>query len=195
MQKVHIAVFASGTGTNAENLFNYFKENPRIAVSVLVCNRKGAPVIQKAIDHNVAVQEINRDLWQDEGYMLNMLASYKIDLIVLAGFLWLVPQFLVKAFPDRIINIHPALLPKYGGKGMYGGFVHEAVRSSGDLETGITIHLVDENYDEGKTLFQAVCPVTPHDTPDDIAKRVHELEYEHFPRVIESEAEKILNKR
>jgi phosphoribosylglycinamide formyltransferase-1 len=188
MSKIHIAVFASGNGTNAENLFKYFHDHPEIEICLLVCNKKGAPVIQKAIDNNVPVQEINREIWQNEEYILNMLESYKTDLIVLAGFLWLVPGFLISKYSNKILNLHPALLPKYGGHGMYGMKVHESVRKNNETESGISIHLVNNNYDEGQILFQQSCPVLPDDTPQDIADKVHRLEYACLPATVEKYA-------
>jgi phosphoribosylglycinamide formyltransferase-1 len=188
----HIAVFASGTGTNAENIIKYFQQRGTGKVVLLACNKKEAPAIGKAKALGVDVLVFDRALWTDENGMLTALKPHNIDLIVLAGFLWLVPEYLVKAYPNRIINIHPALLPKYGGKGMYGDKVHATVLENREEETGITIHYVNDKYDEGEVIFQARCGVDyANDSAEAIAKKVHALEYEHFPRVIEEVLEKL----
>ena len=161
-----IAIFASGSGSNAENIINYFKNDTENVVKIVFCNKPDAYVLERS------------DL------VLNELKRLDIDLIVLAGFLWKVPDAIIDAYPDRVINIHPALLPSYGGKGMYGMKVHEAVIAAGEKESGITIHHVDNHYDEGTTIFQAKCDIVPGDTPETLATKVHALEYEHFPRVI-----------
>lgn len=183
MNKKRLAIFASGSGSNAENFFNYFKDSDDIHTSLLVSNRKDAYVLERAYKHNVPSKIIQRKDFYESNQVVEVLKSSKIDYVILAGFLWLIPKNLIEAFPDRIINIHPSLLPKYGGKGMYGMKVHEAVKSAGEKESGITIHLVNEKYDEGRILFQKSTPVTSEDTPEDIANKVHQLEYEYFPHV------------
>ncbi|TNE60331.1 MAG: phosphoribosylglycinamide formyltransferase [Bacteroidetes bacterium] len=180
----HIAIFASGTGSNARKIIEYFKQRPEVTVSLVISNKQNAGVLEIAREHGVPTLHIRRDTFYGTESILDELAAHHIDFIVLAGFLWLVPAYLVRAFSRRIVNIHPALLPKYGGKGMYGHHVHEAVKAAGETETGITIHYVNEEYDEGAVIFQARCPVEPADTPDDIARKVHELEHRHFPEVI-----------
>ncbi len=181
----NIAIFASGSGTNAENIIQFFKNKENIEVKLILSNKKDAYVIKRAENHNIPVILFNKDTLYNSNDLLIILNEFNIDLIVLAGFLWLMPQNLIKAYPDKIINIHPALLPKYGGKGMYGRYVHEAVLKNKDIESGITIHYVNEIYDEGIIIFQAKCPVYNTDTPEILAKRIHKLEYEYFPKVIE----------
>ncbi len=183
-EKKKLAIFASGSGTNAEEIFKHFQHHPRIEVVLLLSNKPDAFALARAKKFNVASRVFNKAQFQDET-VLGWLIEFGVTHIVLAGFLWLIPEYLIKKFPNRIVNIHPALLPKYGGKGMYGSKVHEAVKESGDTETGITIHLVNEKYDEGKVLFQDTCEVKPSDSPDDIANKIHQLEHKHFPRVIE----------
>ena len=180
-----IAVFASGNGSNAQAIAEYFNKGNEARIIVILSNRKDAFVIQRAADLSIPAIVFNRSEFYDTDKITNYLIEQKIDLVVLAGFLWLLPPSLVKAFPNRIINIHPALLPKFGGKGMYGNFVHEAVVESGDTESGITIHYVNECYDEGQIIFQAHCKVDHSDTADSLAAKIHELEYAHFPRVID----------
>lgn len=180
-----IAIFASGTGTNAKKIIEYFRTNPHIQVSFIVSNKKDAPVLDVASENNIDTLVINRREFYETEQLLQHLHERNIDFIVLAGFLWLIPEYLVRAYPNKMVNIHPALLPKYGGKGMYGKHVHEAVRAAGDRESGITIHYVNENYDEGDIIFQAKCGLSPNDTSQDIAKKVQVLEHEHFAPVIE----------
>ncbi|PLX11701.1 MAG: phosphoribosylglycinamide formyltransferase [Marinilabiliales bacterium] len=180
-----IAIFASGSGTNAENIINFFKENKKIEISFIFSNNKNAYVIQRAINHGIKYHIFSRPEFYESNTVLEILQDNNIDFIVLAGFLWLVPETLVKAYPNKIINIHPALLPKYGGKGMYGSKVHEAVVKNKEKESGITIHYVNNEYDKGNVIFQAKCSVLATDTPDDVTKKVHELEYAHFPKVID----------
>lgn len=180
-----IAIFASGGGSNAVKIKNYFDNVSDIQVAALVCNNPKAGILDKVQDWNIEVIQINRDNFYQSEEVVNQLKELKIDYIALAGFLWLIPQNLLAGFPNRIINIHPALLPNYGGKGMYGMNVHSAVRANNESETGITIHFVNENYDEGAIIFQAKTKVELNDAPEDIANKVHALEYEHFPRVIE----------
>jgi phosphoribosylglycinamide formyltransferase 1 len=180
-----IAIFASGSGSNAENIALYFKGNQQAEVSLILSNRADAFVLERARKLGIPSMVFRRSEFYETEKVLEVLREYRIDLLVLAGFLWLVPDYLLKAYPWRIVNIHPALLPKYGGKGMYGEKVHQAVRESGDKVSGITIHYVNEHYDEGQIIFQATCDVTPADTPETIAQKVHKLEYEHYPKEIE----------
>lgn len=178
-----IAVFASGTGTNALEIIRHFSDHHLARVALVLCNKPGARVIQHALDYNIPLTLFKRR--ELATAVLDDLLRSQIDFIVLAGFLLKIPENLVEAFPDKIVNIHPALLPKYGGKGMYGQRVHEAVIAAGDTESGITIHLVNEFYDEGETLFQATCPVTPNDTPQSLARKVQQLEHQYYPKIIE----------
>lgn len=180
----HIAVFASGSGTNAENIIRYFFESKIAQVSLVLSENMDAFVLKRAEKMGVPTIVFNLDELKS-GVVTAKLIEHNIDFIVLAGFLKLIPINLLSSFPKRIVNIHPALLPKYGGKGMYGMKVHKAVIEAGELESGISIHLVNENYDEGNILFQAKCPVIPCDEPETLAERVHSLEYEYFPPVIE----------
>lgn len=185
---INLAVFASGAGSNAEKIidyFNYHQAKKGIRVSVIVCNKPGAGVLNVAANNNIPVILIEKErFFRGDGYVPELKAA-KIDAIILAGFLWKVPAALVQAYNGKILNIHPALLPKYGGKGMYGNFVHEAVIAAGDTESGITIHVVDEQYDHGHHIFQAICPVLPDDTAATLAARIHTLEHANYPRVIE----------
>ena len=184
--KQHIAVFASGTGSNAQKIIDHFNAADRGAkVVLIVCNNPKAGVLQIAEKENIPTLVIERKKFYEDSY-LDELDKYKIDLIVLAGFMWKVPDKLIHAYQNKIINIHPALLPKYGGKNMYGNFVHEAVLKAGEIESGITIHYVDEIYDHGKILFQAKCKVDEGDTAETLAKKIHALEHEHYPQIIES---------
>lgn len=180
-----LAIFASGSGSNAQNIIDYFSNNKKAEVVLILSNKPTAYVIERAKSADVPYKVFNRDEFYQSLQILEWMREYRIDFIVLAGFLWLVPDYLVEAFPNRIVNIHPALLPKYGGKGMFGGHVHEAVIAHNETETGITIHYVNKRYDEGNIVFQASCPVLPGDTADDVASRVHQLEYEHFPKIID----------
>lgn len=179
-----VAVFASGNGSNAQAITEYLNKGNEARIVVILSNRKDAFVIQRAASLSIPTIVFNRSEFYDTDKITNYLIDRKIDLVILAGFLWLLPPSLVKAFSNRIVNIHPALLPKFGGKGMYGHFVHEAVVKSGDTESGITIHYVNEHYDEGQIIFQARCMVDHTDTADSLAAKIHELEYAHFPRVI-----------
>ncbi len=180
-----IAIFASGSGSNAENIANYFKESKEVEIALIVANNPEAYVIERARKLNIPCEIVTKTDFMAADGIVDMMHRYGIDFIVLAGFLLLVPKKLIDAYPSRIVNIHPALLPKHGGKGMYGDRVHKAVVECGDTESGITIHLIDAEYDKGTTFFQAKCAVLPTDTPDDVAAKVHALEYEHFPHVIE----------
>jgi phosphoribosylglycinamide formyltransferase-1 len=181
----NIAIFASGTGSNARKIVEYFEGSASVTVALIASNRKDAPVLDYAREKGIPVMLLNRESFYETQDALRDLQARSIDLIVLAGFLWLAPAYLIHAFENRIINIHPALLPKFGGKGMYGHFVHEAVLASGEKESGITIHLVDEQYDHGKTLFQASCPVLDSDTPETLARSVQQLEHLYFPKIID----------
>ena len=182
--KKRIAIFASGSGTNTEKIIQYFKNNDDICIASVFCNKPDAYVITRAQNHYIPVFTFNKNDLVATNKVLNLLIEQKADYIVLAGFLWLVPEHIIKAFNGRIINIHPALLPAYGGKGMYGDNVHKKVWENGEPETGITIHLVNDKYDEGKIIFQAKIPIKRQDTPETIAAKVHELEYEHYPEQI-----------
>jgi len=180
-----MAVFASGAGSNAQKIIDHFSEsNKGGEVALVVCNKAGAGVLQIAAKENVPAITIDKEKFFRGNSVVPDLKSYGIDLIVLAGFLWKIPQSLIDAYPRRIINLHPALLPKYGGKGMYGAFVHEAVLNAGELETGITIHYVDEHYDHGDIIFQAKCAVNNDDT-ESLSKKIHTLEHQYYPVIIE----------
>lgn len=183
---INAAIFASGEGTNADNLITYFKNDTRIKIKLVITNRDDAGVIKKAEDHKKTVQIISKEaLTNYTDQIIEFLKGEKIDLIILAGFLLKIPEKLVQAFPDKIVNIHPALLPNYGGKGMYGMKVHEAVIANKDKESGITIHYVNEEYDKGRIILQVKCEIGTNDTAQDLAQKVHALEYEHFPKAIE----------
>lgn len=184
-----IAIFASGGGSNAESLVKYFNGHEEISVAYFLTNNPEAGVIQRGKKLGIPTLVFSKKNFAESTQIVDFLISQKIDLVVLAGFLWLIPTSLIKAFPDKIINIHPALLPKYGGKGMWGHHVHEAVVANKETESGISIHLVNEKYDEGKILFQSKCQVSPEDSPEDVAAKVLKLEHEHFARVVE----KVLN--
>lgn len=179
-----IALFASGSGTNAQNIIEYFSDNEQVKVDSLWSNKPTAFALKRAEKLNIETFVLTREQFYQSDEIVERLKKRRVDLIVLAGFLWLIPKNLIDNF--TIINIHPALLPKYGGKGMYGMNVHRAVIDSGDSESGISIHFVNEKFDEGEVIFQARCPVFPDDTPEKLAERVHQLEYSHFPRVIEN---------
>jgi phosphoribosylglycinamide formyltransferase 1 len=183
--KYRIAIFASGNGSNAEAIVQYFKAHSSITVALVLSNNVDAYVLERARNSGIQAKSFSREEYKQPGKVIEYLSEAKITHIVLAGFLWLIPEYLIKLYPDRIVNIHPALLPKFGGKGMYGNRVHEAVKLAGEKETGITIHLVNEHYDDGKVLFQGSCSITSDQTPGDIAKCVRELEHKHYPAVIE----------
>lgn len=190
--EVRYAIFASGSGTNARELIKYFKTHPGYGTVVLiVCNRRDAGVLEVAKEHRVPTVVINSAQLQDEHFFSPILNQYQVNSIVLAGFLLKVPSYLVAAYPDRMVNIHPALLPKYGGKGMYGHYVHRAVIEQGEQESGITIHLVNERYDEGPILFQERCTVETGDTPETLAKKIQALEWQHFGPVVARYFEKL----
>lgn len=185
LEPVKLAVFASGSGSNAEKLIQYYKTSPVARVVLLVCNKPDAGVLSIATREGVPTLLIEKERFFRGDAYLPELQSVGIGLVVLAGFLWKIPQPLITAYPRRMINIHPALLPKYGGRGMYGQYVHEAVLQAGEVESGITIHYVDEHYDSGDIIFQTACPVLPSDGPADVARRIHALEHLHYPRVVE----------
>jgi len=185
----NLVIFASGSGSNAENLVNYFQDHSHIRVTEIVSNNPNAYVHQRANNLGVPSRTFSKEAFADVSFLKTL---ENVDYIILAGFLWLIPGYLVEAFPNKIINIHPALLPRYGGKGMYGEHVHKAVIKAKEKESGITIHLVNEVYDEGESLFQAKCSIEETDTPELLVEKIHQLEYTHFPEVVEryiSEAE------
>ena len=187
----NIVVFASGAGSNAKQIINYFRNSALARVVLVACNKPGAGVIAIAEKENIPVLIIEKErFFRGDGFVPEF-QKLNTDLIVLAGFLWKIPQSLIEVYPRRIVNIHPALLPKYGGKGMYGAFVHEAVLSAGDVQSGITIHYVDEHYDNGDIIFQTACPVLERDTAEALAQRIHQLEHLHYPQVIEALLQKM----
>jgi phosphoribosylglycinamide formyltransferase-1 len=181
-----IALFASGSGSNVENIANYFENHNEVEISLVLSNKKDAFVLERAKKLNIPSSVFSREAFYSSSDVVNQLIENDIDVVVLAGFLWLIPVNLLQAFPNKILNIHPALLPKYGGKGMYGDKVHKAVVENNEKESGITIHYVNENYDEGNIIFQKTCEVLPSDTADDVASKIHALEYAHFPTVIDA---------
>jgi phosphoribosylglycinamide formyltransferase-1 len=183
----NIAIFASGNGSNAENITNYFANNSDIMVACFLCNNPKAGVIARAERLGIPCLVFSRDDINNSSLVIDFLRQHDIYYIVLGGFLWLLPSSLTDIYNERIVNIHPSLLPKYGGKGMYGDKVHEAVIAAGEKESGITIHRINEKYDDGAIICQKTCPVLPDDTPDTLASRVHALEYEWFPKVIEQD--------
>jgi len=180
-----IAIFASGSGSNAEKISEYFAGRTDVQVNLILTNNPQAGVILRARKLHIPVLVFDKKTFYESDRIIELLTANKIDLIVLAGFMMLIPAALVETFPDRMVNIHPALLPKYGGKGMYGNFVHEAVVAGKEKESGITIHFVNEHYDEGNIIFQKSCEVLETDTPDDVAEKIHVLEHEHFPKIID----------
>ena len=183
--KKNIAILASGSGSNAENIIRYFRNNKDICFPVIISNREDAYIHERAKNLGIPSCVFKKADFEN-GKVLDFLKEQQISFIVLAGFLLKIPDNLLQAYPDRIINIHPALLPKFGGKGMYGSHVHEAVVAAKEKESGITIHYVNENYDEGQIIFQAKCEVLPTDTPDDVAEKVHALEYMFYPEIIKT---------
>jgi len=188
MADKNIIIFASGAGTNAQEIINYFKKDKQIKVSLIVCNNPKAGVLKIAANEQIPVLLIQRDRFKETGY-LSEIEKYHPKLIVLAGFLWMIPQILINHFPEKIINIHPALLPAYGGKGMYGSAVHKAVIDSKENESGITIHYVDDKYDHGATIFQVKCALEENETPETLAQKIHKLEHKYYPIIID----KVLN--
>jgi len=181
----NIAIFASGSGTNAENIIRYFAHSDQVKVAVVLSNNRKVGVHERVNKLGVPSFVFTREQFIEGTPVIDKLREYDVDFIVLAGFMNKISDTLLRAFPNKIINIHPALLPKHGGKGMYGMHVHEAVVAAGEKESGITIHYINENYDEGAVIFQASCPVLPSDMPEDVAGKVHELEYANYPVVIE----------
>jgi len=192
MFQKNIALFASGNGSNAEKFFEHFRNHSSIKVSCLLSNNADAYALTRAKNNQVSTFTFNQREFRDSEVVLHYLQDQGITHIVLAGFMWLVPQYLIQAYPDSIINIHPALLPKYGGKGMYGKHVHDAVIENKEDESGITIHYVNEIYDDGKIIFQGRCKVLPEDNSETLAQCVHQLEYEYYPKVVEAV---VLNKK
>ena len=182
----NIAIFASGAGSNAENIIQFFKNSASGKVKIVFCNVANAYVVTRAANLGVPCMVFSKDDFYNSNKLINKLLEEKIDWIILAGFLWLVPKNITELYGNRIINIHPALLPDYGGKGMYGDNVHKAVIANGAKESGITIHYVNDKYDDGDIIFQAKCEITDADTPETLAEKVHALEYEYFPKIIES---------
>lgn len=185
MSKTKISVFASGSGSNAEKFFEYFQGNPEVEIVSVFTNNKSAGVIERANRFGIPYHVYNRTFWQTGEVIIDVLKEEKIDFIVLAGFMLLIPDALVKAYPQRIFNIHPALLPKFGGQGMYGMNVHRAVKEAQEPESGITIHFVNENYDEGQIIAQTSCVIDSSDSVEEIAKKVLRLEHENYPKVVD----------
>lgn len=185
MKAKKIILFASGSGSNVENIANYFKSREDVIISCVLSNKSDAKVFERCKRLNINALYFNRQAFSESDFILNLLRSLDPDLIVLAGFLWKIPESITLAFPKKIINVHPALLPKYGGKGMFGMNVHNTVKENKEVETGITIHYVDANYDEGDVILQAKINIEADDSAEDIATKVHQLEYEHFPKVID----------
>lgn len=186
-----IAIFASGSGTNAKNIIKYFRKAEQSVDFIILTNNANAKVLDRAKQLDVQSFTFNRKDLYENGKVLEILKNFAPDLIVLAGFLWLIPDDLIKNFPNRIINIHPALLPKYGGKGMYGDKVHRAVLQNKEPFSGITIHYINNEYDKGTIIFQSQCPVNEDDTVETLAKKIHELEYKYYPQVIENLLKKL----
>lgn len=183
-QKFRVAIFASGSGSNAEQIAHYFQDHPRIHVVLILSNNPLAMVLERAKKLNLPSKIFNKEEYTS-WKVLGWLKEYGVTHVVLAGFLWLIPSSFLKIFPEKIVNIHPALLPKFGGKGMYGMKIHELVRQSNETETGITIHVVNEKFDEGVILYQGKCEVLASDTPEQIAHKVQQLEYAWYPKIIE----------
>jgi phosphoribosylglycinamide formyltransferase 1 len=183
--KKNIAIFASGEGTNAQQIIDYFQSSNQIKVSLVVSNKSSANVLKRAENANIPSVLITREDFYESDVAINKIKAAKIDLIVLAGFLWMIPDSLIKAFPHKIVNIHPSLLPKFGGRGMYGMNVHKSVIESKEKQSGISIHYVNEHYDEGKIISQHHCEISENDTPETLALKIQKLEHEFFPKVIE----------
>lgn len=182
---INIAIFASGTGSNARKIVEYFVDHPEINVVLIVSNKKTAKVLDLSLEYQLSTLVIDRSYFYESKDLLNVLKAESVEFIALAGFLWLIPPYLIDAFPSHIVNIHPALLPKYGGKGMYGMNVHRAVKQNKEVESGPTIHLVNAEYDKGEVLFQTKCPLQEEDSPETIASKVLALEHEHFAPTLE----------
>ncbi|UYQ92581.1 phosphoribosylglycinamide formyltransferase [Chitinophaga horti] len=181
----NIAIFASGAGSNAQKIIDHFRGSQSVSVKLILCNKPGAGVLNIAASENIPSILIEKEPFFHSDHYVQMLQQAEIDLVVLAGFLWKVPSNLVAAYPDKIINIHPALLPKFGGKGMYGNFVHEAVIAAGEKQSGITIHYVNDKYDDGRIILQETCDITENDTPATLAGKVHALEHRFYPAIVE----------
>lgn len=186
MVRINVAIFASGSGTNTEEFFRFFKSHDHIEIVALYSNNPNAYALTRALNHGVKTVVFNRKEFYQSEVVVQSLKFYNIDFIVLAGFMWLVPIKVLQLYPNRIINIHPALLPEFGGKGMYGNLVHESVIKSGNKQSGITIHYVNESFDDGEIIFQDQCEIDPDDTADSLAKKIHQLEYSNYPTVSES---------
>lgn len=184
VKTINIAIFASGAGSNAQKIIDYFRNNPDVQISLIVCNNPEAGVLSIAAKEKIPSLLIKKKRFYEEDAYVSDLKKHHIDFVVLAGFLWKVPLTLINQYPNSMVNIHPALLPKYGGKGMYGNKVHEAVIASKEKESGITIHFVDEVYDHGNIIFQVTCPIDENDTPASLAQKIHELEHRHYPQII-----------
>tara|TARA_R110002050_G_scaffold16719_1_gene50536 strand:- start:196843 stop:197409 length:567 start_codon:yes stop_codon:yes gene_type:complete len=181
-----IVLFASGSGSNVENISQYFQDNAEVTIAAVLTNKSNAKVLERCNKLKISALYFNKTAFYETDCILDFLKTCNPDLIILAGFLWKIPDNMIKTFPNKIVNIHPALLPKYGGKGMYGMHVHNAIKQNKEKETGITIHFVNENYDEGGIIKQIKTKITPEDSVEDIAKKVHQLEYEYFPKVIDA---------
>jgi formyltetrahydrofolate-dependent phosphoribosylglycinamide formyltransferase len=189
----HLVIFASGAGSNAQQIINYFRSAALIKVVLIVCNKPGAGVLSIAEKEGIPTLLIEKERFFRGDAYVPLLQDVHTDLIILAGFLWKIPHALISTFPRRIVNIHPALLPKWGGKGMYGQYVHESVLQAGEVESGITIHYVDEQYDHGDIIFQTACPVLEGDTHETLARRIHQLEHLHYPVVIDEVVAKLVD--
>ncbi|HXB11496.1 MAG TPA: phosphoribosylglycinamide formyltransferase [Bacteroidia bacterium] len=181
---IRLAIFASGEGTNAQSFIDYFKSSKEVVISLIVSGNSSAKVLERAANAGISSVVIDKDSFYNSNKVVDLIRE-KADFIVLAGFMWIIPENIIKAFPNKIVNIHPALLPKYGGKGMYGNKVHEAVIANHEKNSGITIHYVNEKYDEGKIIFQKECEVLTNDSPLTLAARVHELEHKYYPIAVE----------
>ncbi len=190
----NVAIFASGSGTNAQAIIEYLHKRNIARVACVLSNNKDAYVLKRAESKQVPSYTFSRDELYNSNRVIELLKDFSVDLIVLAGFLWLVPKNLILLYPNRIVNIHPALLPKYGGKGMYGMKVHQTVIENKESESGISIHYVNEKYDEGNIIFQATCSIETDDTPERLAEKIHQLEYAHFPKIVEKLISKLDDK-
>ncbi|MEA3504829.1 MAG: phosphoribosylglycinamide formyltransferase [Bacteroidota bacterium] len=181
-----VAIFASGNGTNSEAIINHFKNSNKINISAVFSNNANAFVLQRARRHGIATKIFDREDFYNSNKVMSQLKEMEIDFIILAGFMWLIPQYLITQYSSKIINIHPALLPNYGGKGMYGDRVHKKIIENGEKTSGITIHFVNNKYDDGQIIFQTKCNIDDSDTPETLAEKIHKLEHQHYPTVIES---------
>ena len=190
MKTKKIALFASGSGSNVQKIAEYFQDKPEVKIVLILCNNPKAGVLERAKNLAIPSKVFDKKTFFDTREILDLLINHEVELVVLAGFLWKIPDYLIAGFPKKMINIHPALLPKYGGKGMYGMHVHQAVYNAQEKESGITIHYVNDQYDEGEVIFQTHCELSPQDSPEEIAQKVQQLEHKYFPKVIEE----LLNK-